>query len=101
MEGMTVPVPQRDIGGCGCETPRDLYDGRNTDPYARGTDEFFCAEKKTWGLEGYPVAMVYAPLQRFDHIYDPDTAMKRGTIFEELDLPFKGSDTGKGGCCHG
>ncbi len=40
------------------------------------------------GLEGYPLANVYAPIQEFVSIYEIDKALVRGTIFGELDLPF-------------
>jgi len=59
-----------------------------------------CAEKG-WGLEGYPLASVFAPLQSFDNLYDAETALKQGTIFAELDLPFMGRTVQKGGCCRG
>ena len=76
-------------GGCGqgggCETPE-------TEKNAP------CARRETWGLAGYPVGMVYAPIQAFDHIYDPGTALTRGTIFGALDLPFVCGDKRKGGC---
>ncbi len=36
------------------------------------------------------LAMAYVPMQRFEKIYDDDRALTRGTIFEALDLPFKG-----------
>ena len=42
------------------------------------------------GLYGYPPAMVYAPVQAFRGLYDPRTALCRGTLFNELDLPFEG-----------
>lgn len=54
-----------------------------------------------WGLIGYPLASVYAPLQEFENLYDRDTALVRGTIFSELDLPFMGKTVSKGGCCRG
>lgn len=44
--------------------------------------------QKSFGLEGYPLANVYAPIQEFVSIYDIDKALIRGTIFGELDLPF-------------
>ena len=47
----------------------------------------------SWGLCEYPLAMVYAPCQTFRGLYDPDTALSRGTLFTELDLPL-----GKEGC---
>ena len=55
----------------------------------------------SWGLEGYPLASVYAPIQSFDNLYDAETALKQGTLFAELDLPFMGKTVQKGGCCHG
>ncbi len=42
----------------------------------------------TYGLAGYPLASVFAPLQDFDEIYNCETGLSRGTIFTELDLPF-------------
>ena len=48
----------------------------------------------TWGLSGYPVAMVYSVLQDFDELYDKDKALTRGTIFKGLDLPFLGASSG-------
>lgn len=38
-------------------------------------------------LEGRSLAMVYAPRQSFSGIYDPETALSRGTLFEALDKP--------------
>lgn len=40
------------------------------------------------------LAMMYVPYQRFEKLYDAEKALSRGTLFEELDLPFYG---GKGG----
>lgn len=40
--------------------------------------------------EQIALAMAYVPMQRFEKIYDDDRALERGTIFEALDLPFKG-----------
>ena len=51
-----------------------------------------------WGLSSYPLAMVYAPLQKFHELYEPDVALERGTLFSELDLPFEGGKMNKGGC---
>ena len=55
-----------------------------------------------WGLEGYPLAIVYSPLQEWTNIYDEMTALERGTLFAELDKPLAGTDTKcKGGTSHG
>ena len=63
-----------------------------------------CTGKHSWGLENHPLAMVYSPLQSFDNLFDMDTALNKGTMFCELDLPFMGEsvyNSGKGGCCRG
>ena len=55
---------------------------------------------KSWGLEDYPLASVFAPLQSWKELYDAETGLSRGTIFKELDLPFLGGEQ-KGGNCRG
>lgn len=47
----------------------------------------------SWGLNDYPLAMVYAPCQPFRNLYDADTALKQGTLFAELYLPLGGYGT--------
>lgn len=37
-----------------------------------------------------PLAMAYVPFQQWGKVYDEDDALCRGTLFPELDLPFKG-----------
>lgn len=64
-------------------------------------DERSKCDGKGWGLEGYPLASVFAPLQSFDNLYDAETALKQGTVFAELDLPFMGRTLQKGGSCRG
>ena len=66
--------------GCGCS--------------CGGTEEM-----GRWGLDGYPLAMVYAPNQTFHELYDLEHSLAAGTIFSELDLPFLGMRVGKGGQC--
>lgn len=41
-------------------------------------------------LGNLPLAMCYVPTQRWNTTYPPDKGLARGTIFPELDLPFKG-----------
>ncbi len=41
-----------------------------------------------YGVEGHPLAMVYAARQEFRNLYDCAQGLERGTIFAELDLPF-------------
>ena len=59
-----------------------------------------CEMHSRWGLNDHPLASVYSPLQYFRNLYDRDTALSKGTIFSELDLPFMGQTVAKGGCCH-
>ena len=39
-------------------------------------------------LTVYTLAMVYAPKQCFEMLYDPASALCHGTLFKELNLPF-------------
>lgn len=43
-------------------------------------------------VDDLPLAMAYVPFQKWRKLYDPQTALKRGTIFEELDLPYIGRE---------
>lgn len=44
---------------------------------------------------GQVLAMAYVPWQTWKSLYDGDTALQKGTIFQELQKPFQGM----GGCC--
>lgn len=48
-------------------------------------------------LSSMPLAMAYVPWQEWQNIYEAEKGFHRGTIFEELDKPFKGIMMG--GCC--
>ena len=37
-----------------------------------------------------PVGMTYAPMQAYRKLYAPEEGWRRGTVFCELDLPFRG-----------
>ena len=41
-------------------------------------------------FETWPIAMAYVPWQSFTEIYGPEDALRVGTIFSELNLPFLG-----------
>ena len=49
------------------------------------------------GVSGRPLAMVYAPVQAWQDLYEPHAGWGRGTIFRELDLPFEGERRVEGG----
>lgn len=37
-----------------------------------------------------PLAMAYVPMQKFTNLYNAADGLRAGTIFKDLDLPFKG-----------
>lgn len=41
------------------------------------------------------LAMAYVPYQPFEHLYDGETALEKGTFFKALDMPFKGGKDGR------
>lgn len=45
-------------------------------------------------LSSMPLAMAYVPWQKWRNLYECGKGLDRGTIFEELDKPFRGI----GGC---
>ena len=46
-----------------------------------------CDVKENLCLDSMPLAYVYIPMQKFRMLYPADTALKNGTLFEELNLP--------------
>lgn len=76
-----MPV-QRDTKRCGEER---VAEQRNTG----------CGcEHHREDLAEMPLAMAYVPWQKWRDIYDVCEGFQRGTIFAQLDMPFKG----RGGC---
>ena len=69
-------------------------DGRGD---AREENYGSCDVRKGWGLHGYPLAMVYSPVQEWKSLYDNELGLSRGTIFKELELPFHGAWNDEGG----
>lgn len=43
-------------------------------------------------LSELPLAMAYVPIQSWGEIYLPCRALARGTLFQQLDLPFWGGN---------
>ena len=96
------------IMGCNDSLLRMMIGGKGNsaapinDDHTHSKDGCSCENNSNmgWGLTGYPLASVYAPLQTFDELYDPATALKQGTLFSQLDLPFMGNRrVRKGGNC--
>lgn len=52
-------------------------------------------------LMNFPLGMVYSPYQEWRNIYDTETALRQGTLFRELDMPWEvpAPTVGKGGRC--
>ena len=48
-----------------------------------------CPESDDATLHDKPLAYAYVPIQRWRMLYTPDKGLKRGTIFEELDMPME------------
>lgn len=46
--------------------------------------------RANYDMDDMALAMAYVPWQRFDQVYEPDKALKYGTIFPELNKPFLG-----------
>ena len=110
MGNVTVPsIPQVDHthpgcgchscsnhNGCGCSHGDNGNSGGSSDNGSCGCVHDCCPCGGGWGLCQYPLSMVYAPCQAFHSVYDEETALARGTLFAELDLPFEAA----GGCNH-
>jgi len=43
-------------------------------------------------LDAMALGMAYVPMQKWSKLYDPDTALYRGTLFPDLDKPFLGKE---------
>ncbi len=41
-------------------------------------------------VDSLPLGSMYAPVQKFRKLYSPEEALCRGTLYNELDLPFRG-----------
>ena len=44
--------------------------------------------------DSLPLAMAYVRMQSLGQMYPPETALKKGTLFPELELPFCGRTIG-------
>ena len=86
-------------GGCACGerggmTPRVGGCGERGGVNARNEQTFTCGGELASACAGDPsLAMVYSPHQSFDGLYSTEEALERGTLFVELDKPWK-----VGGC---
>ncbi len=49
-----------------------------------------CRQYSLDSMDGMELAMAYVPWQKYTSIYEPDKALREGTIFPELNKPFLG-----------
>ena len=62
-------------------------------PIKFGNAHSSCCEtisKDTQDFNNFPLAMSYVPFQKWSTTYPLEKALMRGTLFPDLDLPFKG-----------
>lgn len=77
--------------GCMQRNMNRSYSGRNA-----ANTECSCSDGYSEICkDDYPIGMTYVPWQQWRNIYEPDKALQRGTIFEELDKPFLGMRGGR------
>ena len=63
-------------------------------------EEMMIPDYKSHNPQGYmhkPLAMAYVPWQKFENLYDMKEAFACGTIFKQLNFPFKGCSSGRSG----
>jgi hypothetical protein len=86
--------PCTEMSENGCHVSRSAptghgHDCGHNDSHGNGCTCGGCeSTDHSFGVSGYPLAMVYAPRQAFQSLYEADEALMRGTLFHELDLPF-------------
>ncbi len=102
--------PTQEKNGCGCKRKslcaRSEGDVGSFCPLTGRREPAPCNEGDT-ATEGKrpacvpapSLAMVYSPMQSFQGIYEPAVALRQGTLFAELDLPFEGCGR-KEACAH-
>ncbi len=60
---------------------------RNENGYPKPTCNDGCATGMDATLGDKPLGYAYVPIQRWRMLYNPEDALKAGTLFEELYLP--------------
>ena len=87
------PMPQPERGELNCRGERILREEDSIPAMAvqGNTDKRHYA----FGVQGGHLATLYIPVQEFEDLYDEETALRQGTLFRGLDLPFVGGKRGK------
>ena len=76
-------------GGCGCPGTGDMWSGDRNGDDGRNNGNGSSGNADTVIGASPQLAMVYAPYQKWRMLYSPDSALIRGTLFEELDKPLE------------
>ncbi len=64
--------------------------GRRSAPQSAPAFAEQSMQKQNSCLSGMSLAMVYSPCQQFEGLYEPAEALRYGTLFTKLNLPFVG-----------
>lgn len=87
-----------DAEGTGCRCGRREEEGSAPGSVVGGCGSGVCGEHHLkacgFGVEEGVLAAVWVPFNRFDDLYDKETALRRGTMFAALDKPFYGAMKG-------
>ena len=71
-----------------CTTCRNVRQGQAATPQATRTGKTPYSASMNTVHDPSMIAMVFSPKQSFHKLYEPEKALCRGTLFEELDKPF-------------
>ena len=102
MKGYISMFNDNTINGICCASELEkILKGTGNSPQSRLDLPSCEIDSPTYGVKGYPLAMVYSPVQEFGNLYEIDKGFNKGTIFSELDLPFMGRSLAKKGVAGG
>ena len=66
---------------------RDIFPPVHQDNISKPQPEQISSDSRF--PERTPLAMAYVPFQQWREVYSEDDALRKGTLFPQLDLPFK------------
>ncbi len=88
-------MPYQDPCNIPCQDPCNTpYQDSCSTPHRQMNNQELCAGI---ALDQMPVTMAYVPWTKWRNIYEAEKGLRRGTIFQDLDKPFRGI----GGCQNG
>ena len=85
--------PAYPSNACGRKSPENRF-SVHADRVCRGNMDNFSKDSD----KNNKLGMVYAPIQEWQNIYSSEKGFIEGTIFMELNKPFEGAKSNKGGC---